>query len=615
MKNVSVVAVAVAVALLFASGTAFCEDSEFSYRGVCDGRIFSMRMLGDLNENAKVDLDEIGNGMTVGNPSGWQTATKGNPATPLAGQDPIVFESAELPRAYWNNSAVTNMQTFVRFPQTSISVDGVVSNAEQAITVPYVPDAERPLRSGFFRFRWDGYAFTTVSNAVIFGDGWTWASANESSRGYAFYVAPTPADGVDRLYLWVGGKNSYVNSWEIEPGEWYDVSYRFISESRVEVTIRKNWTTSRTVTLNYTHTLKFNASANVIIGGQNEAATKWKNDAGTAAGRKVFKGAIAELEIFDASLSKEEMDALAAGQSGAEWAIGSVNGSSYEFGADPHGVYDPRTMEWGEMRGELTAAFPSLTLRTKVRKNDDGRAKILSIVPLLDGVGASCPLTVSVNGNSVGAWSGGTVDMAVTNSRDVFIPGKLWHGDEDGYVSVSLTRQAPVVGTLAFDAMTLSGSWQVGTAGDGAGEFSPENRCPPVFFVGDDDTTNHVRRATYPIGGNMSTSNHVLRAWLPDRVVANDVSRYCKARFAMRISNASSADAFLFKVLVGDSVVWTGTVIKGDTITFDIPRNVFRSGYNDISVQNWSEGPMFWSQYDYFRLDIKPVSGMCLIVL
>ena len=35
--------------------------------GVCDGRLFSLRMLGDQNGNAKVDLDEIGNGMTVGN--------------------------------------------------------------------------------------------------------------------------------------------------------------------------------------------------------------------------------------------------------------------------------------------------------------------------------------------------------------------------------------------------------------------------------------------------------------------------------------------------------------------------------------------------------------------
>ena len=88
-------------------------------------------MLGDRYGTAKVDLDEIGNGMTVGDPAGWQTASSGNPATPLAGQDPIVFESAELPRAWWNGSATTNVQTFVRFPQTSISADGVVSNASQ----------------------------------------------------------------------------------------------------------------------------------------------------------------------------------------------------------------------------------------------------------------------------------------------------------------------------------------------------------------------------------------------------------------------------------------------------------------------------------------------------
>ena len=81
----------------------------------------------------------------------------------------------------------------------------------------------------------------------------------------------------------------------------------------------------------------------------------------------------------------------------------------------------------------------------------------------------------------------------------------------------------------------------------------------------------------------------------------------------MRISNARSAAAFLFKVLVGDSVVWSGTVVKGDTIAFDIPCGTFSSGYNDVSVQNCSTESNFWAQYDYFRLDFKPISGMCLI--
>lgn len=576
--------------------------------GVCDGRIFSLRMLGDVNGNGKVDLDEIGNGMTVGNPAGWQKATRGNPVTPLAGQEPICFGSAELPRAYWNASAVTNVQTFVRFPQTSISVDGVISNAEQAITVPYIPDAERSLRSGFFRFRWDGYAFETVPNAVIFGDGWTWNSADASSRGCAFYIAPT-TDNVNRLFVWVGGKNTYVPGMEVEIGVWHDIAYRFLTASRIEVTIRKNWTTSKTVTLDFSHALKFNASAKMIIGGQNEAATAWKNDSATANGRKVFKGAIAELEIFDRTLEKEELLALFAGQSGQEWSIGSVNGSADEFGGDPQPVYDPLSMDWSEMRRDLTAASPTLTLRAKVRRDDGGRSKVLSIVPLLNGVGAECPLTVTVNGQPVEALGGGSVDLADGKSCDVFIPGKLWNGDGNGDVTICLTRPSPVVGTMAFDALMLSGSWQVGKAGDGAGEFARENVCPEVFYVGDVDSSNHLRRATYPVGGGMSSSNLVLRSWLPDRVAAE-----CKARFALRISNAATADPFPFKVLVGDSVVWSGTVVKEEVIEFDVPRDAIRPGFNDFSVQSWATGAYFWSQYDYFRLDVRPHCGMRLIL-
>lgn len=576
--------------------------------GVCDGRIFSLRMLGDVNGNGKVDLNEVGNGMTVGNPAGWQKATRGNPATPLAGQEPILFESAKLPRAYWNASAVTNLQTFVRFPQTTITVGEVVSNANQAITVPYVPNAERPLRSGFFRFRWDGYPFETVLNSIIFGDGWTWKPDDANSRGCAFYVAPDSAS-VNRLFVWVGGVNTYVPDIVLATGVWYDVAYRFLSATSLEVTVRTNWTTVKKATLKFGHSLKFNASsAKVIIGGQDEGATAWGNAEATASARKGFRGAVAELELFDGTLSEEDISALFAGEDGLEWTIGSVNGSSHEFGGAPEAVYDPREMEWGKMRGVLTDENPSLTLKAKVRPNDGGLSKVLSIIPLLEGVGTSCPLTVTVNGQAVAALDGGPVDLAVAAAHDVFIPGSLWQGDSEGNVTVVLTRTAPVVGALAFDALTLSGSWQLGKVGDGAGEFARENMCPEMFFIGDVDTSNHLRKATYPIGGVTSFSNLVLRSWVPAQVAAG-----CKARFAMRISNAATADPFLFRVLIGGSVVWSGTVVKGDTINFGVPRGAIKAGYNDIAVQNWASADKFWSQYDYFRLDFSPDRGMVLI--
>ena len=242
-----------------------------------------------------------------------------------------------------------------------------------------------------------------------------------------------------------------------------------------------------------------------------------------------------------------------------------------------------------------------------MRQNDSGRAKVLSVVPIMDGVGAGCPLSVTVNGQPVKALCGSAVDMASANSRDIFIPGQLWVADANGDVTVELTRQAPVSGTLALDALTLSGSWQVGTVGNGADEFCHERYCPDVFFVEDADVTNHVRKATYP-SSSSSPSGLFLRSWLPKQAAET-----CKARFAMRIANTPPGNDFLFKVLVGDSVVWSGTVVKGDTIAFEIPCRTFSSGYNDVSVQNCSTEDTFWAQYDYFRLDLKPISGMYMI--
>ena len=586
--------------------------------GVQDGCFFTLRMLGDVSANGKADITELGNGMTVGDPSGWKTATKGTPATPLAQQEPISFQTAKIHLPYWTQSAVTNGYTTLYFPQTVLTVDGGYSNAEQAVTFSYTPSAS-VLRSGRFRFRWDGYVFDVNDpTSIIFSDGWTWNSADSGSRGYAFYVAKDSSKN-DRLFIWVGGKNSYVSGFVPTPGTWYEVVFAFRDNGEngnpdtMDVTVRGENLLKKATIGPMSHTLKFSDTAKIILASQNESATAWKWN-GTGNALKVFRGAIAQLDLFDGSLSETEMTALSAGFDGTAWSLGSRNGSSYEFGGDPVAEYDPLTMPWTNMRGELTAANPSVTIKTKIADTDGGLSKFLTVNLLPDGVGGTCPLSVTVNGTPValaGNRFAGAVDVAAGTPFTFFIPGKLWRGDAEGTATVKLQRAGTVSGTLGIDSLVLSGSWQLGVADGNCAEFMREQYAPEVFYVGDPDTSNHLRRATYPIGSTVSpNSNLVLRCWLPE-----DVARRCRMRFSMRVSNTGIDNSFTtFALGVGEREVIRKQIKKGDYVETEIMPGVFSGGFNDIKILNLAAEPARWMQYDFFRLTCEPLFGLIMTV-
>jgi len=578
--------------------------------GVQDGCFFTLRMLGDVSGNGKADLNELGNGMTVGDPSGWKIATKGNPATPLAQQEPISFRTAKIQSPYWMRSAVTNEFTTLYFPQTVVTVDGGYSNAEQAVTFSYAPGANA-LRSGHFRFCWEGYATSDMSQAIIFGDGWSWNGTPANSRGYAFYLAQD-ANQIDRLHLWIGGKSTYFGGFIPRKDVWYDVLFRFYDESSVEVTVMSaNEVKKGTISLPQ-DTVKFNSTAKIIVGSQNETSASWR-PGNNGNSKKVFRGSIAKLDLYEGSLSDAELMALASGYDGTTWSLGSRNGSAYEFGGDPVAEYDPLTMPWTNMRGELTSANPSVTITTKISATDVGLSKFLTVNPLPNGVGGACPLTVTVNGTPValvGNHFAGAVDVAAGAPCTFFIPGKLWRGDAAGAATIVLQRTGTVAGTLGIDSLVLSGSWQAGVENSAATDFSHDAYAPEIFYVGDYDTTNHVRRATYPIGSSSATSNLVLRCWLPE-----DAVRLCRMRFRTRISNTGvDSNYATFAVEVGEREVVRKQIKKSDNVEVEMMPGVFSGGFNDIKIRNLAAETTRWMQYDFFRLTCEPLRGLIMTV-
>ena len=176
---------------------------------------------------------------------------------------------------------------------------------------------------------------------------------------------------------------------------------------------------------------------------------------------KSFRGAIAAVKGWKRILSESEIWALMTGPYGGAFSAGVENGSADEFGAAgvTEATFNPATMAWRQMKKSLTASDRTLTIEVPLTAENSGIPRILEIAPLFDGTGASCLVTVAANGSTVG-----TFDLAKTDERAIVLCGEHAYRNAEGNLVLTVTRPEGCEGTLSFDAISLSGSWQVGTA-------------------------------------------------------------------------------------------------------------------------------------------------------
>ena len=179
---------------------------------------------------------------------------------------------------------------------------------------------------------------------------------------------------------------------------------------------------------------------------------------------KSFRGAIAAVKGWKRILSESEIGALMAGSYGGTFSAGVENGSADEFGAAglTEETFNPATMAWRQMKKSLTASDRTLTIEMPLTAENSGLPRMLEIAPLFDGTGASCPVTVTANGSTVG-----TFDLAKADERAVLLRGKHARRNAEGKLVLTVARPEGCTGTLSFDAISLCGSWQAGDA-DGA---------------------------------------------------------------------------------------------------------------------------------------------------
>lgn len=578
---------------------------------VNEGLFFDLGYKGDLDSDGVLDKEEIGNLMTVGRGASWERETKGLTAAP--GQDPIQIENVKVPVGYWLQSAVTNEMPVLKIPQATVyGTDGTYSNSQQTA---HFADTRSDInaRSGLIRFRWDGYAFTNKFDILMFSDCWLWTSNVQDSRGLAFGITDK-----SNLNIWVG-KTSSDTGYELTPGKWYDIAfsaenysaggiekarvrYAIASEGSVagyKVANEKDGISPMFKEVNYESPLNMNHSAKSIkLGGQDDNSTKWTEyNPASVTPRKSFKGAFANVKLWSRALSDEELIAVLANNDGMQWSIGAQNGSSDEFGGTPVAEFDPAVNAWSQMKKTIDADSPTLTFKTKMRKGDEGLQKSLRVVPILSE-GATSGVLLSVNGVAVESAS-------LENGKEhVFvIPAAKWTADSAGFVTVSISRTGDVDGTLEFDAISLSGAWQVGYVDKSVAEFvSNEKLAPSEFFIGDFDISNHVRKATYSVVNSGSPHRMRFYFWVDGRM-----AKKSDAVFTSAIPNKSTKndeEYTAFEVYLNEERIHSTLAKKLDAIKVEIGRGTMNEGLNVIELRNCSQIDV-WAQYDYFRMEFK----------
>jgi len=605
---------------------------------------------GDANGNGTVDAAEIGDRLR------FSSAVK--PTVSIL--DGYAVKTLGLPSVSWKtlptctpafqtlNDPVRN-EACLWFPQHFTYEDGVSTNMS-----PSAVDIDAPAGGGvagestmFLRFYWAGMpkpfeAMNTRSSTVLYK--WDWTAAT----GWAFCLHPLANTGKFYMSFGPGKKNTVLNfgGAVFESNTWYDVVATlaptaadanktqvkmWIARPRVKNNVRDGYPeiVYRTEVADQRLAYDDNVNRKVRLGAEYVGNAKAWDDASNQNNGccKSFRGGIRDLKIWDRALTEVEVYSVFAGYYGKKWAVGAANGSADEFAAEedaPVAVYDPQSQPWSSMRRALTAAQPTLTLKSALTtmETDASYPRILAITPIFgaDMADASACVDVAVNGVAAG-----TFDLRKAEGRHIFLPGKYWTADADGNVTVTITRVAPVTGTLSIDALELGSSWQVGKADNRVDDMLNESWHKEVYYGGDTNAFHFRRAALGGMTGNVA-SNTYFHVSVPA-----DVARRHAFTFSTRVISQGGADQTVKDlcaqgklpfavVLNGREISVSSGVTNGTFITIPLEAGSLQAGLNRFEVQNRACNAngftnWCWMNFDYMRLEVgKRVKGLAIVV-
>lgn len=426
--------------------------------GVFDDAKFKLDLRGgDPNGNAFVDSGEVVNAI---NPA--QTAVLGG------GQGPSKITAAKYASGgydsygklpYVTDISVVNpadgstyTQKGLVLPQSSKTVDTKTQWSENGIV--FTQGAVQPGEDGYVtlyaRFKRDAHTGGAKDPNLLLGNGWDGTYGN-TDNGISIYIYGDNCIGI------VGGGGMPKSSVKVEANTWYDLFVKVRNEGDSELAVayitlyKANADAAPTVTtgtINHNKKMQYSASkTRVPIGCYLTPDTGWAQKTNPRA----FKGQIADAMIWNRALTEAEMAEVVAGPPalGGEWQIGAVNGSADEFDdADPAAVYDVQSMPWRRMRKTLDSTNPSLSISTTMTADDAKRNRTLTLTPILSGA-SSAPVEVALNGTVVGS-----IDLASETS--ITLPRRLWLHGSGLANTITVTRTAPLSGTVQLDAVSLA---------------------------------------------------------------------------------------------------------------------------------------------------------------
>ena len=310
--------------------------------------------------------------------------------------------------------------------------------------------------------------------------------------------------------------------------------------------------------------------------------------------RKTFRGYYGALKAWNRLLTENEMWSVMLGQYGGTFNLGVENGSADEFGAVGRTVetFNAATNKWLAMKKSLTSADRTLTIEVPLTADNAGLPRMLEILPLFDGVGATCPVTVTAGGATVG-----TFDLMKADERTILIRRDYIKRNANGNLVITVTRPEGCAGTLSFDALSLSGSWQVGADNGTSTDMGAEgNTTPKVYVMGDSDY-KHAEL------GITTTSPHL--SLLFD--VSTSSAGKTAYRYQTKVTYLGGKNTYPMHIELNGDTIWSANnLTTGQIIKFDIPAEDIKPGLNELKLHLDANTSGNTVCFDYHKMKMVP---------
>ena len=495
-----------------------------------------------------------------------------------------------------------------------VNESGVCGVSRWELPYDYVPP---PVATIYTRFFWEGCVTNGVANdCCIICNGYD--SYNTKNQGFVLRIRTTTNGDRGYFNVFMPGTVPSVDTSgdSIMPGSWVDC---FVSvypsptderRSNADIwfcqTPALNDGVFSQPVLNHKHMgdecglPRFNKVANghaMRLGAESSGAT-----ADVDSKRKAFRGCYAALKAWNRVLTENEMFSVMAGRYGGTFNVGVENGSADEFGGSWYGMADPFdvvTDKWQAMKKSLTADDRTLTLTVAIPEESSGLPRVLEIVPLFDGVGASCPVTVTANGIDVG-----TFDLVDEAQRAVVLRGGHARNGASGKLTIAIVRPEGCEGTLSFDSLSLAGSWQIGADNDTSTDMTQQAQGVTSVFIAGDPIYKHAQR------GLTTTYNTLV---IPFDVPKSSVGQ-CAYRYEADFHDIKSGNTHPLHLEFNGATVWSSENATSGKVVVELAAESIRSGLNELKWVYDTTTANNWMTFDYHMMKMLVPIGSLIII-